>query len=67
MVSAVQWKNFTDLRGTFSSADYVRPFVVFNVGGNKYRIIAEVFYSEDIVRISGVLTHAEYDREGWKK
>ena len=67
VVSAATWKNFSELRATFPSADYVKPFVVFNAGGNKYRIIAEILYSENLVRISEVLSHSEYGREGWKK
>ncbi len=58
------WKNYDDLRRDFSSADYVAPWTVFDVGGNNYRIVAKVEYKFGKVFIFRVFTHAEYDR--WK-
>jgi mRNA interferase HigB len=63
-VDAGQWASLVDLKCTFNSADYVRGLVVFNIGGNNFRVLAEVVYKERIVRIAKVGTHAEYD--GWK-
>lgn len=63
-VEAAQWTNLVDLKKTFNSVDYVKGLVVFNVGGNNFRVVAEVVYAEQIVRIAKVGTHAEYD--GWK-
>jgi len=63
-VEAAQWTNLVDLKRTFNSADYVKGLVFFNVGGNNFRVVAEVVYTEQIVRIAKVGTHAEYD--GWK-
>jgi mRNA interferase HigB len=63
-VEAARWTNLVDLKRTFNSADYVKGLVVFNVGGNNFRAVAEVVYTEEIVRIAKVGTHAEYD--GWK-
>ena len=63
-VEASRWTNLVDLKKTFNSADYVKGLVVFNVGGNNFRVVAEVVYPEQIVRIAKVGTHAEYD--GWK-
>lgn len=59
-------KNFVELRLTFPSADLVGDCIVFNVGGNNYRVIAHLDYSVQIVWIRFVLSHAEYDREKWK-
>jgi mRNA interferase HigB len=39
---------------------------VFNVGGNKYRLIAHIRFEKQIVYIKAVLTHTEYDRGAWK-
>ena len=63
-VEAAHWTNLVDLKQTFKSADYVKGLVVYNVGGNNFRLVAEVVYTEQIVRIAKVGTHAEYD--GWK-
>jgi mRNA-degrading endonuclease HigB of HigAB toxin-antitoxin module len=38
--------------------------VIFNVGGNNFRVAAEVVYKDRLVRIGMVGTHTEYD--GWK-
>lgn len=58
--------DFNDLRATFASADYVDGLTVFNIGGNKYRLIASIHYNRKKVFIRAVLTHQEYDRGGWK-
>jgi mRNA interferase HigB len=63
-VEAADWTNLVNLKKTFNSADYVKGLVVFNVGGNNFRVLAEVVYAERIVRIAKVGTHAEYN--GWK-
>ena len=53
--------DFNDLRATFASADYVDGLTVFDVGGNKYRLIASIHYNRRKVFIRSVLTHADYD------
>lgn len=60
-----KWKNFVDVKATFNSADYKDPSVIFDIGGNKFRIIAKVEYWCQKVFISHVFTHAEYDK--WNK
>lgn len=59
--------DFNDLKATFASAEYVDGLTVFNVGGNKYRLIAAIHYNRHKVFIRAVLTHAEYDRGNWKR
>ena len=61
------FSDFNNLRETFASADYVDGLTVFNIGGNKYRLIASIHYNRRKVYIRNVLTHAEYDRETWKR
>jgi mRNA interferase HigB len=61
--SDAQWNNFDDLKKTFNSADYVSDGkVVFDVGGNKYRIIGLVAYRTRRIFVLFVGTHAEYDK-----
>lgn len=67
VVSSRDWKNFVELRQVFPSTDQVGPYTVFNVGGNKYRLIAIVNYQVRTLWVREVLTHQEYDRGGWKK
>jgi mRNA interferase HigB len=61
------WKSLVDVRKTFSSADVVGKWTIFNIKGNQYRLIAEINYLFGRVYIRHVLTHHEYDRGGWKQ
>ena len=61
-----EWKNLADVRRTYSSADTVGKLTVFNVKGSQYRLIAEINYAFGRIYVRHVLTHAEYDRGGWK-
>lgn len=67
MMNSETFINFNDLRETFASADYVDGLTVFNIGGNKYRLIAAIHYNRHKVFIRAVLTHGEYDHGNWKK
>ena len=58
--------NFSELRQIFPSADKVGDLTVFNIGGNKIRLIAAVHYNTQCLYIRHVLTHKEYDKEKWK-
>lgn len=64
IVSEAGWKNPAELKATFGTADFVGDKrVVFDVGGNKYRIVARVVYDPFYrVMIKFVGTHEEYDR-----
>jgi mRNA interferase HigB len=59
--------NFAELRGAFPSADQVGGLTVFNIGGNKVRLIAAIHYNTQRLYIRYVLTHSEYDRNKWKE
>lgn len=61
------WQNFVKLREFFSSADQVGNLTIFNIGGNKYRLIAFVDYIYQKVFIRNILAYAEYDKGDWKK
>ena len=58
--------SFIALRNTFPTADKVGDLVVFNIGGNKYRLIAAIHFNRYKVYIRHVLTHPEYDKERGK-
>ena len=61
------WRDLSDVRKTFSSADAVGKWTVFNIKGNQYRLIAEINYLYGRLYIRHVLTHSEYSRGGWKR
>jgi mRNA interferase HigB len=66
-----QFQNLAELKRTFASVDLVpvkgRDFHVFNVGGNKYRLIAVIHFNTQRLFVRQILTHPEYDSERWKK
>jgi mRNA interferase HigB len=59
--------NFAELRTIFPSADQVEGLTVFNIGGNKARLIAAIHYNTQRLYIRHVLTHKEYDKNKWKE
>jgi len=61
-----RWRMFADVKQDFGSADVVGKFVVFNAGGNKYRVITAIHYNRQMVFIRHVMTHGEYDDDDWK-
>lgn len=58
---------FAELRGTFPSADQVGKLTVFNISGNKFRLVTAIHYNRKRIYIRAVLTHQEYDRGSWKE
>ena len=63
IVKQASWRHFADVKSTFGSADYAARRLVFDAGGNKYRVIASVDFDEQILVVDQVMTHEEYDRE----
>ena len=61
-----RWQNLIEVRRTYSTAEAVGRYTVFNVKGNTYRLIAKIEYRLQIIYVKTVLTHAEYDKDRWK-
>jgi mRNA interferase HigB len=59
--------DFNDLRATFASADYLDGLTVFDIGGDKYRLITAIHYNRRKVYVREVLAHETYDRGRWKR
>jgi mRNA interferase HigB len=72
-VEAADWKSPVQVRETYRTADVAVPIsggrkvAVFNIGGNKYRLIALIDYALGLVNVLHVLTHKEYDKNRWKE
>ena len=66
-MQSTDFGNFSELRAAFPSAGKVGEWIVFNIGGNKYRLIASIHFYRGKVYIRHVLTHPEYDQEDWKR
>ena len=66
LVKKAEWQNLTQVRTIFPHADLVGKCIVFNIGGNKYRLITKINFEKQIIYIRFVLTHKEYDKDYWK-
>lgn len=66
VVRLADWSNFSEVRAMFNHSDVFGDCTIFDVGGNKYRIIAKIEYQKHIVFIRFVLTHSEYDKKKWQ-
>lgn len=62
----ISWHSWGDVKAAFASASIVGNCVVFNIGGNKYRLITRILYPSQKVFVLKVMTHREYDQDTWK-
>ncbi|MBN1807172.1 MAG: type II toxin-antitoxin system HigB family toxin [Sedimentisphaerales bacterium] len=65
------WDSWPKLKLSFPSADMVEAksgnnYVVFDIGGNKYRLVTEIDFSGTLVIVEVVMTHPEYSKDKWK-
>ena len=60
------FETFNELKKVFPAADKVGNKVVFNIGGNKYRLITSIHFNRRKVFIRHILTHDEYAQGGWQ-
>ncbi len=66
-----RWRHLQDAKATFGQTDVAtgnsgRTATIFDVGGNKYRIVAHVDYARQTIKIEAVMDHREYDRNLWR-
>ncbi|MDB9549743.1 type II toxin-antitoxin system HigB family toxin [Dolichospermum circinale] len=64
--SKADWRNLVQVQSVYPQAEAVGNFTVFNIKGNKYRLISSINYDKQVIYIRYVLTHAEYDKDYWK-
>ncbi len=67
VAAGCEWSSFGEVRQVFGSADWVRPHVVFNIAGNKYRLIAEINFRSQTLFIRQILSHQDYVEGKWKR
>lgn len=67
VVRQAHWRHFADVRALYGSADQVGTFTVFNIAGNKYRLITVIHFNTGRVYVRQVLTHPEYARGRWQE
>lgn len=66
LIEKGRYENFAELRATFRGVDKVGGRFVFNIGGNKYRLVAAIAFAPQLVWVKAVLTHVDYDKGDWK-
>ncbi|HEU4784261.1 MAG TPA: type II toxin-antitoxin system HigB family toxin, partial [Ktedonobacterales bacterium] len=66
IASKATWHSLSEVRQLFPHADVVGDKTIFNIKGNDYRLIVHILYSKGIIYIRDLLTHAEYNKGGWK-
>jgi mRNA interferase HigB len=70
VVKNTRWSNFAHVKADFPKASIVGQCVVFNISGNKYRLVSRIVYSSGEFKgrlyIKAILTHKEYDSGSWK-
>ena len=67
MAVEAEWRNIEDVRKSFPATDMTDGLAIFNIRGNKYRLIVRMVFQYQRIYIKEFLTHAEYDKGRWKK
>jgi mRNA interferase HigB len=62
IVESRAFVNFADLKTAFNATDKVDDFYIFDVGGNKYRIVTAIHFNQQKLFIRYVFTNKEYDK-----
>lgn len=66
IVEKNNFSSFAELKRIFNSVDRVGNLYVFDIGGNKLRLIASIHFNRQILYIRNILTHKEYDADKWR-
>ncbi len=60
------WRNLAEVKTDYSSAELVGKYIIFNIGGNKYRLAVKIEFLKQSIYIKHVLTHKQYDKISFK-
>ncbi len=66
LAKRVHWQNYAQVKACFPAVDKVGDKFVFDIGGNKLRLIAAIHFNTGRLFVRAVLTHGEYDKGDWK-
>lgn len=64
VIESRMFANFAEIKATFNATDKVGNYYVFDIGGNKYRIVAAIHFDHQKIYVRHIFTHKEYDK--WK-
>lgn len=64
---SANWTCPGDVKASIASSDQVGDRTVFNIAGNRFRLIAFISFTNRIVYVKEILSHKEYDKGAWRK
>ena len=67
IANKAKWQSIAEVKAVFPHADAAYECTIFNIGGNKFRLIVEIKYDRQVIYVKHVLTHKDYDKGAWKK
>ena len=65
LMHKTRFSNYAELKNIYGSVDRVGDKFIFNIGGNKIRLIAIIHFNRQKIYILDILTHKEYDKKKW--
>jgi mRNA interferase HigB len=66
IAKAAHWERFPDVKQSWRNVDRIGTCVVFDIANNRCRLISYIRYDYEKLFILYILSHAEYDKDGWK-
>jgi mRNA interferase HigB len=64
---ASEWRGLDDIRKSLPATDMIGDLAIFNIRGNRFRLIVRIVFQYQRLYVKEFLTHSEYNREKWKK
>lgn len=62
IVESRPFSNFAEVKATFNAVDKVGNYYIFDIGGNKYRLITAIHFDQQKLYVRHVFTHKEYNK-----
>jgi mRNA interferase HigB len=67
LIKEQKFNNLVEIKNVFSDVDYIEGLYIFNIGGNKARLIATINFKNSKIYIKTILSHSEYDKDKWRQ
>jgi len=67
IVKKNNFANFSTLKQVFNTVDKVGCYYIFDIGGNKIRLIANIHFNRQKIYIRAIISHIEYEKNNWQK
>lgn len=62
IIESRSFVSFADIKAIFNATDKVDDYYIFDIGGNKYRVVTAIHFDHQKLYIRRVFTHKEYDK-----